>query len=187
MKEIGVICLLPEKVNNYYNDLRLKVATRFGLEVNHNVPAHITLKYHFPVESIEAIEKETKEFCMSQIRTKWVLDNFGHFINPDKYVVFIDAIPSQETRKAHASFLNRLRKINWVQWGSFDNADLHYHVTVASKGITSENFETIWAFVNQQKKPDFEVFFDNLALVQKEGDNRSIYKIYRFPRTLQRQ
>jgi len=181
MEEIGIICLLPEEAGQYYRKLRLKIATEFGLDVNHNVPAHITVKYRFPVKDIGEIEKAAQDFCRSQAKTKWMLRSFNHFVNPDNYVIFIDAIPSKETRNAHASFLNRLRRINWVQWGQFDNSDLHYHITLATQGITSENFEAVWSFVNQQEKPNFEILFDNLALVQIDEDSRSIYKIYRFP------
>lgn len=181
MKEIGIICLLPEEVSSYCQELRLKIATQFGLTVKSNVPPHITVKYRFPVKVIDEIEKVAQEFCMFQTKTKWRLHGFNHFINTDKYVIFIDAIPSKETRKAHASFLNRLRKIRWMQWGQFDNANLHYHVTLATQGITAENFESVWSFVNQQEKSDFEVFFDNLALVQIDEDSRSVYKTYRFP------
>ena len=180
MREISIICLLPEEVSGYYQALRLKIAMQFGLEINPNVPAHITLKYPFPVENIDEIEKAAEEFCRSQPKTKWRLHGFNHFINPDKHVVFIDAIPSKETRAAHASFLDRLKRIGWVQWGVFDNADLHYHVTLATKGITSKNFEAIWLFVNQQEKPDFEVCFDNLAFVQIDGDERFVSQTYRF-------
>ncbi len=180
MIKIGIVCLLPEEVSNYYQELRLKIATEFGLDVNFSVPAHITVKYPFPVKATDEIEKVAQEFCMSQTKTKWTLCDFDRFINPDKYVVFIDAIPTKKTRKAHASFLNKLQKISWVQWGQFDNVDLHYHVTLATQGITSENFGAIWSFVNQQEKPDFEVFFDNLALVRIDEDKRSVYKTYRF-------
>jgi len=181
MKEIGIICLLPEEINNYCQELRLKIATHFSFSVNFNIPAHITVKYRFPVENIGEIENAVQEFFMSQIKVKWSLQGFSHFVNINDFVVFIDAIAPEETRKAHSSFLDRLREISWVQWGQFDNANLHYHVTLAAQGITGENFESVWSFVNQQEKPNHEVFFDNLALVQIDEDTRSIYKIYRSP------
>lgn len=181
MIEIGLICLLPEEPSNYYQELRQKIAAGFGLPVIPNVPAHITVTYPFPVKSTNRIEKVAEDFCMSEIRTKWTLYDFGHFINPDKYVVFIDALPTKETRKVHARLLNRLRKISREQWEPFDIAKWRYHVTLATHGITSENFEAVWSFVNRQEKPNFEAFFDNLALVQKDGDNRFVYKTYRFP------
>ena len=184
MKEIAIICLLPEEVNRYYKELRQKIGDQFGLDMKRNIPAHITVKYGFPVENVDEIEKMAEEFCMSETgRAKWTLRDFGRFVNPDKYVVFIEAVPSTETRKAHARFLDKLRQINWVQWGPYDNINLHYHVTLAVRGITSENHEAVWSFVNQQKKPKFAVHFDNLALVEIEEDSGSVYKTFSFPST----
>ena len=159
MKEIGIICLLPEETDHYCQALRSKIAAEFGLDTNLSVPAHITLKYHFPVQDIDAIERVAHDFCLSQAKTSWTLYGFNYFMNANQYVIFIDVIPSSETRQAHASFLDKLRKINWVEWGQFDNANLHYHVTLAAQGITSENFEGIWSFVNEQENPNFDLFF----------------------------
>jgi hypothetical protein len=180
MNEIGIICILPEEVRNYQRNLRQKIAAQFGLAdiANPIIPAHITIKYRFPVENLDEIENTIQEFCTAQSKTKWSLQGFSHFSNGDDYVIFIDVTASEETRKAHARFLDRLRAIGWVQWGQFDNANLHYHVTLGAQGITSENFEFVWSFVNQQEKPSFELFFDNLSLVKINEDSRSVHKTY---------
>ena len=182
MDEIGIICILPDEVKNYQQELRQKMAIQFGLDdvANPIIPAHITIKYRFPVENLDELEQAIQEFSLSQRKTKWLLQGFSYFKNADDYVIFMDVIPSAETRKAHASFLDRLRKISWVQWGQFDNASLHYHVTLSAQGITSKNFEAVWLFANQQEKPNFGAFFDNLSLVQITEYSRSVYKTYWF-------
>jgi 2'-5' RNA ligase len=166
MDEIGIICLLPEEIRSYQRNLRQKLATQFGLSdvANPIIPAHITIKYRFPVENLSEIEH--------------VVQGFNYFKNDDNYVVFIDVIATPETRKTHAHFLDRLREVNWVQWGPFDNADLHYHVTLAANGITVENFEQVWAFVNQQQQPRFNSYFDNITLIKIAENTSSVYKTY---------
>jgi 2'-5' RNA ligase len=182
MKEIAIVCLLPEEITKYHQVLRHQITTKFKLDTSHNFPAHITLKYGFPVRNLAEIESVVEEFCISETRrTSWRLCDFNRFLNPPKYVVFIDAVALKGARAVHARFLNKLREINWVQWGPYDNGDMHYHVTLATQGLTSENHEAVWSFVNQQSKPDFEVLFDNLALVQIEDESATIYKTYRFP------
>jgi 2'-5' RNA ligase len=181
MKEIAIIYLLPEEVSNYYQVLRHKIAERFGLEFNHNIPAHITLKYGFPIENLGEIERVMQDFCVSQPKAKWELHDFNYFVNPEKNVVFIDAKPSKNIRKVHASFIDNLKKIDWVQWRQFDNANFHYHVTLASNGISSDNFVEVWSFLNQQIKPNYEVNFDNLALFRIDIEPPIVYKTYRFP------
>ena len=181
MKEIAIICLLPKEVNKFYLELRQKIAKQFDFNVNHKVPAHITIKYGFPFEDLGEVERVVQEFCLSQSKTKWELHDFGNFVNPDNRVVFIDAIPSRETRKVHKKFYDDLQKIKWIQWAQYDSVNLHYHITLVSKGITSENYEAVWSFVNQQEKPNFEVYFDNLALFRIENDPPFIYQEYHFP------
>jgi 2'-5' RNA ligase len=180
MTKFGIISLMPDEVRDYHQTLRLNLVAQFGVRVNLNVPAHITIKYPFFVENTEEIEKVVQEFCNSQIKTGWVLQGFNHFINEDSHVVFIDVDSPVETCMAHSLFLNRLRKIDWVQWGQFDTSDLHCHVTLATHGLTAENFGAVWAYLDQQEKPKFEVLFDNLALVQIEENSRTVYKMYPF-------
>lgn len=181
MIEIAIICLLPSEVNTYYQELRQKIAENFDLQVNYEVPAHITLKYGFPVEDIKEIEEVAEQFFLSRPMTKWYLRDFGFFDNHDKHVVFIDAIPTEDTRNVHAAFLDKLRKIKWVKWGKFDTSDLHYHITLASNGIISQNFAEVWSFINQLEKPNFEVHFDNLALFRIEKDPPFIHSLFRLP------
>jgi 2'-5' RNA ligase len=180
MKKFGIISLMPEEVRNYHHELRLKLVAQFGVSVNLNVPTHITIKYPFQVEDADEIEKIIQEFCDTQPKTSWLLQGFNRFINTDNHVVFIDVVSPVETRMAHSRFLDQLRKVNWVQWGQFDIPDVHYHVTLATHGLTNENFDAVWSFLVQQEKPNFEIFFDNLALVLIEENLRSVYKTFRF-------
>lgn len=180
MKEIGVICILPETVRQYQRELRQKIEMKFGLPgiANPSIPGHITLKYRFPVGDLDELEAAIQEFSTSERKASWALQSFSYFKNEDDYVIFIDVKPSEEARQLHARFLDRLRKISWVQWGPFDHANLHYHVTLAGRGVTSVNFEEVWSFMRQQENPDFEVFLDNLSLIRIDENSHSMYKIY---------
>lgn len=181
LHEFGIVYLLPNAAAKYHRELRLKIEEEFRLtgSTQSNVPSHITMKYRFNTENIEEVKNILQEFANSQVKTKWLLKGFNHFVNTDSFVIFIDVVPSPETREAHAQFLDALRRLDWMQWSPFDNANLHYHVTLAHKGITAENFETIWTFVIQQEPPDFELFFDNFALLKISDGIHSVYKEYR--------
>jgi hypothetical protein len=182
MNEIGLICLLPEEIRDYHKELRRKIAAQFGLSnvANPIIPAHVTMKYGFPVENLDELENAIQEFSLAQCKTSWLVEGFGHFQNDEDYVIFINVTASDDTRKVHAHFLDKLREISWVKWGGFDNANMHYHVTLAAQGITSANFEAVWTFIHQQGKPSFEAYFDNLSLVKHNEGSRSLYKVYWF-------
>ena len=182
LNEFGIVYLLPKTVGNYHRELRLKIEKEFKLtgRTELNAPSHITLKYRFQAEDIQEVEEILQDFSTTQTKTRWSLNGFNYFTNSGSFVIFIDVIPSQETRKAHAQFLDRLRQIGWMQWGPFDHAAIHYHVTLAHHGMTTENFDEVWAFVNQHKSPDIELFFDNLALLKIDDGIHTVYKTYRF-------
>jgi len=180
LTEYGILYLLPENVGRYHRELRLKIERQFNLggPTEFTVPSHIAMKYRFPVDHLADLETAIETFCRSQVKTKWSLQGYNYFDNSDSFVIFIDVIPSQETREAHARLLCCLRQIPWVQWGPFDHANLHYHVTLASKGITAENFSAVWSYVNQQAFPRYELFFDNLALIRIVEETHTVYKKY---------
>ena len=181
LNEFGIVYLLPDAAAKYHRELRLKIEKEFMLtgSTRLNAPSHITMKYHFNADNIEEVESVLQEFAGSQVKTKWYLRGFKHFANDDSFVIFIDVVPFPETREAHSRFLDALRRLHWMQWGPFDNATLHYHVTLAHKGLTIENFEEVWSFVSQQEPPDFELYFDNLALLKLGDSLASVYKAYR--------
>ena len=178
MKELAIIYLLPENVSEYYRLLRRRIARAFDLPLNKRVPAHITLKYPFPCQDYPEIERAVQAFCRSQAVTTWTLKDFGYFNNPENDVIFIDAIPSDATRQVHADLLSRLRKIPWVTWSPYDDENIHYHVTLASKIMTPEIFDDVWNFVHMQVQPDFEVNFNNLALVEIDGERIQVTRVY---------
>ena len=180
MWEIALICLLTEEVNTYYRNLRQKLSAQFGIEINLGVPAHITLKYGFPVENIRKIEEVVRIFSEFQPRAKWELCGFGHFSHPDRKIVFLDVRPGDGIQVAHLRLLDKLRLIPWVKWGQFDGPSWHYHVTLAAQGITTDNFGDVLSFLEDLEEPVFEANFDNIALFRVEKDPPFIYRKFDF-------
>src|SRR5690554_6727066 len=178
MSEYGIVYLLPETVREYHEPLRLHVEKRFGLtdSTRLNAPSHITMKYRFEAQNITEVEDVLSDFAKSQAKTNWSLNGFGRFINSDFYVIFIDVAASQGARMAHARLLEQLRKLSWIQWRPYDHAALHYHVTIANRGLTAENFQAVWDYVHQLPRPTFDLFFDNLALLKIESGIHTVYR-----------
>ncbi len=181
MTEIAILYLLPEPVASYHCSFRRKIEEQFHLggPTEFPVPPHITMKYRSLVNNLEQLQGVIQTYCCSQVKTPWKLQGFNYFEKYDQFVIFVDVVPSEETRKAHARLLEHLRQITWLQWGPFDRADLHYHVTVASKGVIRENFQAVWSFLQQQMYPKADLFFDNLALIEVADETHTVYKKYR--------
>lgn len=178
--QYGIVYLLPESAKNYHIKLRYDIETKFNLigRVQLTSPSHITMKYRFEADCIAEVEKILNEFSNTQAITPWSLKGFNHFINLDHRTIFIDVIPSQETRIVHARLLDCLKQLDWMQWGEYDHANLHYHVTVANQGLNENNFQAVWEYIHQYPQPDFDLFFDNIALLKIESEIHSVYKQY---------
>ncbi len=179
--EYGIVYLLPQSAADYHLDLWTRIERRFRLTGNAqpNAPAHITLKYRFSSENIEEVENVLSEFASMTKPSPLTIKGFNQFAGTGSHVIFLDVIPTGAVRRKHAALLDRLRSIPLMQWGYFDGPDLHYHVTIANKGLTAANFPDVWTFVNAQSPPNFDLAFDNLALLKINNDIHTVYKTYR--------
>lgn len=178
MDEYGIVYLLPDDIARYHVDLWNKVEQKFNLtgKTKLNAPSHITLKYRFEAHNILEVENAISTFCVLHHPPTWSLNRFNFFNNDAKFVIFIDVDATEYCRQTHAAFLDTLRPIQWMRWGEFDHSNLHYHVTLAHRGLNAENFEEVWQFVNTQPKPYFDLRLDNITLLKIENNNHSIYR-----------
>jgi 2'-5' RNA ligase len=186
MNEYGIVYLLPDDVAKFHQELRLKIEEKFNLtgQLKPHAPTHITMKYRFQAQEITEVENVLCQFSMNQTPTRWSLKQFNTFVNDNNFVIFIDVEPSPETREAHRQFLKQLQQIDWMQWGEFDHRNLHYHITLAHRGLTPENFGDVLDFVHQQDSPNFDLFFNSLTLLKINNGIHQIYKTFLFSATL---
>jgi 2'-5' RNA ligase len=178
--EYAIIYLLPEPARSYHLDLWSKVETKFQLtgRTEPKAPPHITLKYSFEAENLMEVERVLAAFAATSRQTPWSIRGYNHFITPDNYVIFLEVIPTTAVRAAHTDLLAHLRPIPWLRWNLYDNVDLHYHATIAHRGLTNANFVAAWEFVSSQPPPDFDLHFDNLALLKINDEIDTVYNTF---------
>lgn len=176
--EYAIIYLLPEPARSYHLELWARVENSFGLTgmTQPKAPPHITLKYTFVADDLGLIEQTLADYCAATAPTPWSLRGFNTF---GESVIFLEVVPSPTVRAAHAALLARLRTLPGLRWDEYDNADLHYHATIAQRGLTAANFADVLAFVQAQPPPDFDLYFDNVALLKINSDVDTIYRTYR--------
>lgn len=175
--EYAIVYILPEPARSYHLELWAKVASAFGLtgRTQPKAPPHLTLKYSFLADDLGLIEQTLVDYCAATAPTPWSLRGFNTF---GESVIFLEVVPSPAARVAHAALLERLRPIPGLLWAQYDNADLHYHATIATRGLTAANFADVLAFVQAQPPPDFDLYFDNVALLKINSDVDTIYRTY---------
>jgi 2'-5' RNA ligase len=180
--EYAIIYLLPEPALSYYLDLAQRVEDQFHLSGQRpmKAPPHITLKYPFPAEDIYLLERVLERFAAAAPRAPWSIRGFNHFITPGDFVLFLEVVPSPAVRAVHAELLERLRPLPAMRWDTYDGPDLHYHATIAHGGLTAANFPEVWAFLNAQPPPDFDLHFDHLTLLKINPDIHTVVRAYPF-------
>ena len=176
----AIVYLLPEPAWSYYLDLWSKIERKFRMtgEPRPNIPPHITLKYPFSTADIAEVEHALAAFSRETAPAPWSIRGFSHFTTPD-YVIFLEVIPSPAARAIHADLLECLRPVPGMQWDTYDNADLHFHATLAHRKLTRANFNDVWSFVNAQEPPAFDLSLDMLTLLKIDGPVHTMYKTFR--------
>ncbi len=173
--QYGIVTLLPPDAAAYHQALYAAVEERFDL-TGHGTspwPPHVTLKYHFSLDDIAPVEQALMEFARMESPVAWAIDGFNSFEDGDVRVIFMEPRPDSAVRAAHARLLDRLRTFDWMQWQQYDGAGMHYHATIAHRGLTPQNFDEVWSFVTSHEPPRFDLLLDNVALVEIGGDGET--------------
>lgn len=179
MSEYGLVYLPPPVVKEYHLNLRQAIEERFHLtgSLKLNAPSHITLKYRFEAHNnINEVEEILADFSNIQTKTGWSISGFNSFQSPDNFVIFMDVIPTEQMRAAHLRLSSMLNEIIWMTWKPFDFPHLHYHMTLAHKGLHQDNFNAVYQYVQTFTPPLFELSFDNVTLLKIEEGYHHIYK-----------
>lgn len=183
--QYGIITLLPPEATAYHEALYAAVEQRFGLS-GHAVPPwppHVTLKYYFSTDDLAPVETSLSAFARAEPPIAWTIDGFNSFHDGDVRVIFMEPRANLAVRAAHARLLDRLRAFDWMQWRQYDGPDMHYHATIAHRGLTPQNFDEVWSFVTGHDSPHFDLALDNVALVEIGADGETATVRQRFDLT----
>jgi len=170
-------CLLKSPVVEYHRALVADIADRFGLTFTRQqaIPAHFTLKYHFGIADIQAVEDLLGQFARTQRRTPITVGGFGHF---DEDVVFVEVSLSQAARRAHEALTAALRTVPRMPWSPFDGERLHPHMTIAER--CRPRFAEIWSYLEPFERR-FTAWLDNVTILRKTGerDDMDLWTVHR--------
>lgn len=175
--EYGIVYLLPPPVAAAHRTLVAAIERTFSLTGQESlpVPPHLTLKYRFETADVQPVLEVLADFAASEWPAPWQLAGFSSFQSGEERVIFVDVVPSAAVRAAHARLLERLRALDWMQWQEHDGPDLHYHATLAHLGLTPENFDAVWQYLNEQEPLAFDLALDNVTLLLIDGENHAVH------------
>ena len=168
--------LIKGEAKEYQENLIDSISEEFGTRnLNEHIPAHFTLKSPFETENIGEVEKVLEEFCKGEKKSEMNIGGIGSF---NRRVIFIGGEFSEEGLETFRRFIERLREIEWMEFGKHDLEEGNLHSTLA-RAKDPEQFEEIMKFLLKEKK-FFDVEFDNVAILEKSEDGWNVYREFRF-------
>ena len=169
----SIFYLIKGKAEKYHQRLVKEVGPKFGERymIENPLPSHITLKSPFETDNIKEIERLLKEFVKKHKKSKIEIRGFGNF---DRHVAFLKIKPSKQAVQIQKELLKGIKKIDGVNVNEFD-IKWHPHSTVAY-GNTKESFNGIWKYLKTLAKAQFELNFDNITVMKKQGDRWKVHR-----------
>lgn len=171
----AVVYLLTGAAKHYHEYIVKEVVREFGTDdLTKKIPAHLTIKSPFINENSDVVEGLLEGICRRSSKSRFRLEGFGRF---RRDVIFLKVKPSEEMRKITSEVHEALRKIDGMTFSEYERGPLQYHATIAyckSPDIS----DSIWSYL-RGKNRDFDVEFDNLALLKRVEDNWQIYKAFK--------
>ena len=166
--------LPPKEFRHFYEKLVQEISERFGLEKlsqKKRMP-HLTLKSPSNLYPPQMLEKIVKEFCRTQIKSKFEIRNFGNF---EEDVIFLKTTPSKEMESTFKQFLTRLEN-EGIYLKKYDNTDKISYMVLAKENELNGRFQEVYDYL-RQKKLEFTLPFDNITIFQKSPRGTTIYGI----------
>lgn len=124
-------------------------------------PAHFTLKSLFDERHLTQVEVLLEEFSAQNFA--YPAETRGCSVYTD--AVMMDVHLSEDATAVYLNLIRALRKIDGLEWGSFEAEERHFHMSVALFDIDKQ-FEGIKGY-SQALDFCFEIQFDNVALLEQ--------------------
>jgi len=166
--------LVQGAAKKHHHTLVEDIASRFDLKLRPEYfPSHITLKAPFEKDDLSIVELELEKFAEAHHVHPFVIHKFGHF---ERSAIFLETSFPRETARVAHGLQNALRKQTpQTSWRDYE-AHKNFHLTVTKDA--SEKFEDIWEYLKEMGSPQFELLFDNIALLHFQDGAWSVDKVY---------
>lgn len=175
--QTAIVVLLDPPSYNYVRAIQLRMYECFGTKATLTLEPHFTIKYAYIPGNLSLAENyfdslisNTKEFDVN-------LSSIGSFDN-SKNVVFLNVEKNDKLQELHMSILDELAHRQLAQPGEFEGKDLHFHITLAYKDISKEDFQKAKLMLKDEK-PNFQFRVKRLAMYVRADDDAPwfIYKV----------
>lgn len=163
-----IVHLLSGDAKAFHERITREISIRYHtLPLFERIASHITLKPPFETdeEGIKEVERILRAFAKGERATPLTLSGFGHF---GFRTMYIDIPKSSEAVVLARRTLKVLNEnVEWMPKNPLEGNKLHASV---ARFLTRRQSRRISRHLSALKPPYFEVTFDNIAILKKEGN-----------------
>ena len=165
-----IVHLIRGEAKKAHEAITKDLATRFNsFPIHERLPPHLTIKRWFEIDDkgMAVVRNTLDAFIASHTQSDYNLSEFNHFGDG---VIYVDVKASQKMLSDIGQLKDSLRQVENLTFDEFEDRELVLHATVAMKALRLFDFTQLWDYLQTTNAPNFDLRFDNIALMKKETD-----------------
>lgn len=137
--------------------------------IHDRIIPHLTLKRWFEIDELGMAElyKVLDIFVLSHTQSEYRLHGLSNF---GEGVIYVDVDPSPEMSQTARDLMTVLHDIKNMTFDEYDAIEGDFHATVAMRALRPFDFQETWNYLQKQTTLDFNMKFDNIAILRKDTD-----------------
>jgi 2'-5' RNA ligase len=176
-----IVHLLRGEAKEAHEAITRDLVEKFdAFPIHDRIVPHLTLKRWFELNEagMESVYKALDIFTKHHNQSDYKLGGFGHF---GEGVIYVDVKPSLEMSAAARDLMAAMHDIEGMTFDEYDDIEGDFHATVAMRALKPFDFEQTWNYLNTTEGMDFDMKFDNIAILKKEEDKWVVDRVWELP------
>ena len=173
----AIFCLIKGKTEKYHQKLVKEYAKKFKEPylIRFPLPSHTTLKYPSEISASKMgeLEKLLKRFCKNKKKSPISITRIRNF---NRKVIVLKVDFSRKALATYRKLMREIEKMKGIKWHKFDKQE-KFHATIVYVN-NKKMFGRVWKDA-LKLKPNFKIYFDNLTILRKYGNDWRIYKTFK--------
>ncbi|VVB80360.1 RNA 2',3'-cyclic phosphodiesterase [uncultured archaeon] len=172
MASYVLVYLIEGKAKRYHQALSKEISKKFNVKnPSDRIVPHITIKFIGNLNNknqVKELIRKINETSFNLRKFEFTLEGFNNF---DRRVLFIDVKKIDALQNAYQEVYSRIIKLPFIKKvPKFEGKNMHFHATLCIDDI-EKKFDKIKNYLSN-RNPVYEVYFNNLALMKKENNER---------------
>lgn len=173
----NIVHLVRGNAKNYHTELIKDLVDRFNVFPLYNLfPPHLTLKRGFELsdEDMQLLHRILDEYKATHSQSDYKMNQFSNFRED---VLFLDVEPSEKMQKDVLELMDALHTHPSLEFDEYDNGS-EFHATLTMRPLKEFDFKAVRSYLNELKQPNFDMKFDNIAILKKPETEWVVDKVW---------